>query len=451
MEWNVWTLAFAAVFVARNGFELFLDVLQDRHLARRDGRVPKHLAGKIDEATIRRAVAYNRDKLRLGMVGRAHGALLVLACMLVGFALLDGLAAARGGPVLQGLVFFAGLGLAGFLWDLPIEIWSAFGIEKKHGFNRQLFKSFIFDKLKQIAISAVLGAIVLAAVIALMEHGGGHWWIAAFAAVAAIQIAAAWLYPLAIMPLFNRFTRVDDSLAADVSVLADKVGFPLGSVVSMDGSRRSTHSNAFIVGLFGARRIVLYDTLVQRLSRPELLAVLAHELGHFQLRHVRRRLILVLLGLLGLLAALAALRSQPGLFAGLGFPRATAHGALAAFGLFAAEVLAPVGFLLRILSRRDERAADRFAVEAAGNGAALAAALVALTKQNLTSPGSHRWYRGYHNSHPALRDRLKAIQEHARARGLASDGGQVDLAVAPEGERREDESDGRGQGEAGPA
>jgi STE24 endopeptidase len=156
-----------------------------------------------------------------------------------------------------------------------------------------------------------------------------------------------------------------------------------------------------------------------KLERPKLLAVLAHELGHFKLKHLTRRLVLVMVGLFAMFFALSVMRRLDGLYSGLGFARVTSHAALVVFSLMVSEALAPIGWLGRIFSRRDERAADRFAVDATGNADDLKEALIALNKQNLSRPGSHPLYRHYHNSHPALKDRLKAIDAFAKARHLA--------------------------------
>ncbi len=419
MEWNVWTTVFTTLYLAHNGFELLLDLLQNRHLKNRRDKVPKHLEGKVDIGTIRRAVFYNRDKLRLGIVARLLGSVALVAMILFGFGWIDDISSQIGfGSLLTGLCFFGIVGAASFVIGLPLELVSTFFVEEKHGFNKQTLQMFIFDKLKEILISSILGAALLSIILVLMGQGGEYWWLLAFGAVTAIQLLVLWIYPLLIMPLFNKFTPVEQDLAADVAGLAGRVGFPLAAVMSMDGSKRSAHSNAFFIGLKGARRIVLYDTLIQKVGRPELLAVLAHEFGHFKLRHLTKRLALILVSLLAVFAGLAYLREQSAVYSGLGFERVSDHAALVVFGLLLSEAVAPAGWLLRYLSRRDERGADRFAVDAVGNGIDLAGALVALTKQNLSSPGSHKLYRAYYNSHPPLKERLKNIRAHARAKGL---------------------------------
>jgi STE24 endopeptidase len=441
LDWNAATWIFAGLFAAHFVVELWLDVLQARYLARRDERrVPPHLVGKVDPETIARSVRYNRARLRLGIATRFYDALPVWALVLFGFGLVEELVRVLGwGPVPSGLAFVGVVAAAGGVWGLPPELVGVFGVEARFGFNRQSLGGFVVDKLKGLALAIAIGGALITVVLVIMRSGD-WWWLIAFGAVAVIQLAVAWIYPLLIMPLFNKLGPVEGDLARDVAELAERIGFPLAGVVSMDGSRRTAHSNAFVIGLVGARRIVLYDTLIARLDRQELLAVLAHELGHFKLGHVRRRLVLVLTGMAFLFALFGWIADLPAVYRGLGFSGPSGHAALLILGLYTSEGLFPFAFLLRKLSVRGELAADRFAVETMNGGAALSSALVALTKQNLTSPGSHRFYRGYRNTHPALRERLAAIEAHCRELGLpeSSDHAQVGSAVSPESDDRED-------------
>jgi STE24 endopeptidase len=421
MEWNAITSVFAALLGARLVVEAGVDGLQLRYLLRRGDRVPSHLEGRVDPETVRKAVCYNVDKLRLALLGHFQDAALLVLLVAAGFRGIEDLVDRTGlepGSLASGLAFLLALMVAVDLWSLPVSLWSVFGVEARHGFNRRTPRAFAADRLKQLVLSLLLGGTVAAAVLLLIENGGRWWWALAFAAVAAIQLFVAWIHPLVIMPRFNRFSPVPADLAADVARLAGRVGFPLGEVVTMDSSRRSSHVNAFIVGLRGARRIVLFDTLIAKLPRPQLLAVLAHELGHFRLGHLRTRVLLALAGLGCAFALFGWLEGRPEAYTGLGFDEPSAHAALAGFAVLAAVGSFPFGWLLRLLSRRGEHAADRFAVEATGSGVDLAEALVALSRSNLASPGSHPWYRAWRNTHPALRHRLAAIQRHAGRRGF---------------------------------
>ncbi len=419
MTWNGYTTLFLVLFALHHGFEAALDLFQLRYLKRRGDRVPAHLKGKVDPETIRKSIAYNQDKLRFGLVSSVVDVIGVAVMIGVGFALIDGFVTGLGwGDLPTGLLFFGIFGLLGVLFDLPFKIVSIFIIEQRHGFNRQTPRGFAADLLKGLLVSAILGAALLSVVLLLMKHGGTTWWLIAFFAVAALQLLVAWIYPLVIMPLFNKFTPVPDDLSAAVQGLAAQVRFPLKYVFSMDGSKRSGHSNAFIIGLWGARKLVLFDTLIAQISRSQLIAVLAHELGHFKLRHLTRRLALTAAVLFGTFLLLGWLRDVDAVYAGLGFARVSDHAALVVFSLLISEAAAPFGWLLRVASRRDERAADRFAVEAVKNGHDLREALIALNKENLSSPGAHKLFRNYYNSHPSLKDRLKAIRSHARSLDL---------------------------------
>jgi STE24 endopeptidase len=410
VEWSVYTLVFAASLAAHRGVEIALDAVQLGHLRRRRDRVPAHLAGKVDIETVRRAVRYGAEKIRFGIVARCADCAFIVALVAFGFSALDRAAEAVAPPgVARGLAFFAGLGIALFAVRLPFDAWSTFSIEARHGFNRQRAAGFAADRAKELAISAVVGGALVGVVLWLAGALPIAFPLVAFACVAVFQLLVAWIYPVAILPIFNRLSPVEGALADDVGALARRVGFPLRGVVSMDGSRRSTHVNAFIVGLVGARRIVLYDTLVSELDRPELLAVVAHELGHFSLGHIRRRLAVALAAMLAVFALLGVVYADARLAVGMGFDRWSPHAALAAFSFLAAEASFPFAWLGRVVSRRQELAADRFAVRAAG-GDALAGALVLLHKRNLTSPGSAKAYRAYYNTHPALKERLAAIR-----------------------------------------
>ncbi len=409
MAFNFFTWLLLGLLVLHHGVETALVGLQIRHLKRRGDRVPSHLAGKVDPETIRRAVRYNLDKLRAGLVFRFWDVGVLAVMIVAGFAALDSLCRSlQGGPVVTGLLFFALLGAGAAVLSLPADIWFTFVVEKRWGFNRRTWRAFVSDQLKMLCVSAVTGGLLLAMLLWIMVTTP-LFWIWGFVAVALFQLLMLWLYPLVIMPMFNRFVPVSGEVASAIGDMAVRAGFPLKDVVKMDGSKRSAHGNAFIVGLKGARRIVLFDTLMDRLSMKQLAAVVSHELGHYRLGHVRRRLLAALLVGAAAAGAFGLLADQPALLLGLGFPQDSPHALIVAVSLLLSEVGVLLGAPARWMSRRDEYAADRFAVSVTGNGTDLKDALVALTKQNLTSPGSHPWYRAYYNSHPSLRERMNAI------------------------------------------
>ncbi len=411
MSSNVIIYGFLALFVFRRGFELLLNILQYSYLKKRKDVVPNHLKGKTDLETIRKASSYSRDKLKLGMLADFADAVFIWFMILWGFGTLESIVStADKGQLVSGLMFFALLASTNEFFSLPFQIYSTFVIEQRYGFNRLTVSDFVQDKLKGLVVGAILGALLLSLVLSLMAHGGTYWWLYAFLGVSVFQLFAAWLYPSVIMPMFNKFTPVDDNLQTDAAALAASVKFPLNRVFLMDGSRRSTHANAFIVGLIGTKKIVLFDTLLDKVTRPQLLAVLAHELGHFMLKHVMKRtaIMLVITGIIFFLIAVS--KDVSALYHGFGFSKSSDFAAIIIFSLIISEIAAPFAWAARLGSRRDEYAADKFAVKATGNSTDLSEALIALSKQNLSSPGSHPWYRSYYNSHPALKDRLAAIK-----------------------------------------
>lgn len=413
MTINSYTWIFIVFFTTHHAIEILLAWLQLKHLKNRKQIVPSHLEGKVTLETIQKAVVYNREKLQFGLVMRVVEMVPLWFMVLLGFSELDlWLRHFDLGNVVTGMLFIGLVSVAGGILSLPGDLYFTFVIEQKHGFNKQRVLGFFVDKLKETIIGAILGGALLYAVLFIMDVTE-YWWLLAFGLILVFQLLMMWIYPLVIMPLFNKFVPVAGDLSGAVAKLATRVGFPLRGVVAMDGSKRSAHSNAFIIGFKGARRIVLYDTLIEKLSISSLVAVLAHELGHFKLGHIKKRL--VVSSILGLVvfAVLSWMSNQADLYLGLGFPIQSHYGALVVFSLFFSEVTFPLGFISRVFSRRDEYAADRFAVEAVQNSYDLKEALVALTKQNLSSPGSHRWYRGYYNSHPSLRERLRAVDAHA--------------------------------------
>ncbi|HEY7513756.1 MAG TPA: M48 family metallopeptidase, partial [Vicinamibacteria bacterium] len=300
------------------------------------------------------------------------------------------------------------------LLDLPFSLYSTFRIEEKHGFNRQTVRGFFLDLLKGMALGAALGGPLLAAVLWIMRAAGEAWWLWAWAAVSGFSVFTAWIYPALLAPLFNRFTPLPPGdLREGIEALAARLGFRTGGIFVMDASRRTAHGNAYFTGLFRQKRIVLFDTLLEAMGAREVLAVLAHELGHFKLHHVRMALVR---GVLATGVTLWLLKSALGLtpFYEAFALRPTTYGALVVFGLW----LGLLEFLLQPLwnamSRRHEFAADRFAVDAGTAAHDLREALLKLRERSRALPLSHPLYSRVYHSHPPLLERLTALSTLSR-------------------------------------
>ncbi|MEW5775019.1 MAG: M48 family metallopeptidase [Thermodesulfobacteriota bacterium] len=383
-----------------------------------DPNLPPEFAGAYDPERYRKSQEYARANTRLVLLRDTLGAALLAAFILwPGFPLADAAARSLGwGELPAGLAFLLILALASELFGLPFDLYDTFVLEERFGFNRTTPATFALDKLKAWLLLLALGGPLLAAVLAFFLHAGPlAWlwaWLATMAALTAIQVLA----PTLILPLFNRFTPLEDGpLRNAIQDLADRAGFALSGVFVMDGSRRSAKANAFFTGLGRRKRIALYDTLMEAHPQDQLLAVLAHEIGHFRHGHIRTRLLLSLLrlGLAFLLLSLAL--RQPGLHAAFGMDAVTVHGGLVFFAL----LYSPLSLLLSLagnaLSRRHERQADAFAARLTGDPASLARALAALSAHNLSNLTPHPLHVALHHAHPPALERVRSLNAMAAA------------------------------------
>ena len=287
-----------------------------------------------------KAVAYSGDRHRFGLVYGWAEVLVGLAFLAAGGLGAVEAAARRAagalglGTIATGLAFFAILGLLTSAFDLPFDLHATFRIEEKHGFNRQTLRGFFLDRLKGAAVAVALGGPVLAAVLWLMERMGPSWWLWAWGVTTAFSLFAAWIYPTVLAPLFNKFTPLPEGeLKEAILALARRTGFEAGGISVMDASRRTAHGNAYFTGVFGQKRIVLFDTLLEAMGPREVVAVLAHELGHFKLHHVRWGLLrgIATSGLVFYLLSLCL--PLDAFYAAFSVER-TSYGALAVFGLW---------------------------------------------------------------------------------------------------------------------
>ena len=420
---------FLACFAAQLGVEAGLSILNLRHVALHGAAVPAALGDEVDPAVAARSRAYGVAKSRLGLTQILYGAAVTLALLFSGLlpALDAGLARAGLAGPHRFVAFLAALSVLSSAAHLPFRLYGTFVVEQRFGFNRVTPALWVKDRAKGLALSAAVGLPVLYATWLFMERTGEAWWLWLFAFFTAFQVAIVWLYPTLIAPLFNRFTPLPDGpLRTRLDALARDAGFRVRSLHVMDASRRSGHSNAYFMGFFRPR-IVLYDTLVERMSVEEAAAVLAHEIGHYRRRHVQKRLAAGLAGTLVLLWLLARLTGWPPLFHAFGFGAPSSHAALALFALCAGAFTFFLDPISSWLSRRNEYEADRFAVRLTGGGA-LRSALLRLHGQNLSALRPHPWHSAWHDSHPRLVERLAAIDREAAR--LAETGAPVPAPAA---------------------
>ncbi len=410
---------FAAAVVVGFVVKTWLAWRQMRHVAAHRNQVPAAFAGTVSPEAHQKAADYTLARGRFGLLTQAVG-----AAVLLGWTLLGGLDALnatvrdavqpRWGDMAYQLALLAAVAAIGSLIDFPLNAWSTFVIEQRFGFNRTTWRLYLLDAVKGAAVGAALGLPIAALVLWIMGAAGAWWWLWAWAAWVAFQLLMLVLYPSVIAPLFNRFSPLTDaSLAERVAALMARCGFRAKGLFVMDGSRRSAHSNAYFTGLGAAKRVVFFDTLLARLTPGEVEAVLAHELGHFKLRHVPKRMAGIFAASLAALALLGWLAQQPWFYAGLGVSPnlAAPNDALALLLLMFA--LPPFGFLVTPLaaawSRKHEFEADAFACRHA-SGRDLAQALVKLHEDNAGTLTPDPLYARFYYSHPPAAQRLAALR-----------------------------------------
>ncbi len=402
----------AALLVAEAMMDAGLNRLNAR-LVRENAQLPDFFLGRISAEAYTRSRDYTLDKLRFDSFSTLFSAALVLVILFSGLLpSLDALSTSLApGPLTRGVIFLGLLFLLQSALKLPLSLWSVFSIEGKHGFNTQTPGGFFSDLGKELLLGMVLGIPFLYALLWFPMRAGALWWLWLLVFITVFQAVLMLAYPTFIAPLFNKFKPLDEGpLREELLDLARKVEFSARDVMVMDGSRRSTHSNAYFTGFGGARRIVLFDTLIAQLGVQELKAVLAHEIGHWKRRHIPKMLVSQLLFMAAALYLLSLLLQWEPLFSAFGFAEPALH---AGFYFFLV-LLSPISFLLsplrNRLSRRYEYEADAFAAEALGDKGPMEDALFRISEKNLSNLTPHPWYSAVHYSHPTLHERVRALR-----------------------------------------
>jgi len=410
MHWL--TLLFIVAVFVSTALELWLSQRQIATVAAHRNRVPEPFAATISAAEHEKAADYTIARARFGRVSEITNAVITLALTVGGgIAALDGLWRHTGWrePWLGAAVIGSVFCVTGLL-TLPLSIWSTFKLEARFGFNRTTPALFITDMLKSIVLTALLGGPLLVATLTLMERAGQWWWIWAWLLWLAVMFIMTWAYPALIAPLFNKFSPLKDAvLQSRIEALLTRCGFKSKGVFVVDNSRRSSHGNAYFTGIGNNKRIVFFDTLLERLGHQEVEAVLAHELGHFSLKHVRQRLYLSIATSFVALAVLGWLTTQQTFYTALGVATPSTHAALLLFMMAAPFFTFFITPLSSLWSRRHEFEADAFATRHA-NATELADALVKLYRDNASTLTPDPVYVAFHYSHPPALERISRLR-----------------------------------------
>jgi STE24 endopeptidase len=413
---ETFSMLFVAALAASALVQLWLARRQQVYVSTHRKQVPDAFSERVALEEHRKAADYTVTKTRFGMIQLIYGSALLLAWTLGGgLEWLDQFWRSFGfGPLSSGVGLMLSAMLIMGLLDLPFDLYHTFVIEERFGFNRTTPGVFVTDLVKQALLMVAIGAPMLAVALWIMGVSGGLWWLYVWLVWMVFTLVMFWAYPAVIAPLFNKFSPLEnEALKARIQALLDKCGFRSKGIFVMDGSKRSGHGNAYFTGFGRNKRIVFFDTLVDGLEPEEIEAVLAHELGHFKLKHVQKRLLTTAgLSLAGL-ALLGWLAGQTWFYNGLGVSMPSDYMALMLFMMTAPVFTFFLHPLMARLSRKHEFEADAYAVAQSG-GHDLVTALVKMYRENASTLTPDPLYSAFHDSHPPAAVRISHISGRLR-------------------------------------
>jgi STE24 endopeptidase len=399
-------------------FTFLLDSLADLlNLGRLKETLPEEFAelkDVFDEKKYSDALKYQRVGVRFDLVRRTFSFGITLAFILVGgFNWIDQFSRSMGkSELITGLIFVAVLSLLKFISQLPFSIYDTFVIEESFGFNKTTASTFILDIIKGMVLGAILGGLVFSGVVYFFENGGPNAWLISWGVFTLFQIVLMYIAPAVIMPLFNKFSSLPEGpLRTAIEDYARKRNFKLSGIFTMDNSKRSTKANAFFTGFGNFRRLVLFDTLIEKQTIPELVAVLAHEIGHFERKHIIKSLLLSILTTGLVFFTFHVFMNNPELFQAFKMESLSTYASVVFVGFLYSPILRILSLFTQHLSRKHEYEADEFAVKTYGRAEDLISALKKLSADNLSHLTPHPLKVALDYTHPPLLQRIKAMRQ----------------------------------------
>lgn len=409
MESNSVLLIFLIIIISGFFMDQILEYLNFRYLKK---DIPPILQGIYDKEKYQKQQNYKHENYRLSIITSVFSLAVMLVMLLAGgFRIVDNLAVEiSDNSIIRALVFFGIIGFAMDIINTPFNLYDTFVIEKKYGFNRTSVKTYILDKLKSWLIGGIIGGGLMSLIIFIYQLNPEFFWLLAWAVVTAFSLFMNMFYSTFIVPLFNKQTPLEEGeLRNSIMDFSNKVGFKLDNIYVIDGSKRSSKANAYFSGLGHKKRVVLYDTLIEEMDNDEIVAVLAHEIGHYKKRHIISNLIMST-AITGISLFLLGLFLQYDVFAlALGVETASFYTGLVAFGIIFSPLSTITGLITNIISRKHEYQADNFA-KTNGSSTSLISGLKKLTAHNLGNLTPHPAYVFVHYSHPTLLQRLETLE-----------------------------------------
>ncbi|MES0371940.1 MAG: M48 family metallopeptidase [Mariprofundaceae bacterium] len=406
------TWIFLVAVVLHFAIESWLEARHGNHVASHRDAVPARFADAVSLEAHQKAADYTLAKLNVSKWSELYGlALLLIWTLGGGLAWLDGVWSDMGwGSIWVGTAFLISFALIGTLLDLPFSIYKTFVTEEKFGFNRMTAKLFVVDMIKGALLMLLIGVPIVAVILWLMDSAGNLWWVWAWAFWTGFSLFMMWAYPTLIAPIFNKFEPMEEGeTKSSIEALLIRCGFESKGLFVMDGSKRSSHGNAYFTGFGKSKRIVFFDTLLKQLSMHETEAVLAHELGHFKHGHIRKRMLIMFATSLAGFALLGWLSDQLWFYQALGVPQASNHALLILFMLALPHFLFWMAPLSSWFSRKHEFEADAYAASHA-DAADLITALVKMYEDNASTLTPDPLHSAWHDSHPPAPVRVAHLE-----------------------------------------
>ncbi|PIE33402.1 peptidase M48 [candidate division KSB3 bacterium] len=408
---NIYAIVIVCTILLGYALDLWADLLNIRALS---DNLPEEFQGVYDAEKYRASQEYTRVNTRFGFVISTYNLCLTLVFWFAGgFNSLDRIVRDWNlHPIVSGLLYIAILMLARTLLSLPFSVYNTFVIEERFGFNKTTPGTFALDLLKGFGLSVVIGGPILAGVLAFFEYAGLYAWLYCWIALTIVSIFLQFVAPTWIMPLFNKFTPLEDGELRDrILEYAGSVEFSLENVFVMDGSKRSTKSNAFFTGFGKHKRIALFDTLIEKHSVAELVSILAHEIGHYKKKHILQGMAINIIHTGVMFFLLSIFLSHQGLFDAFYMEQRSLYAGLIFFGMLYSPIELILSIFLQMFSRKNEYDADRFAVQTTGNREDFITALKTLSVHNLSNLTPHPFYVFLNYSHPTALQRIRAIRQ----------------------------------------
>lgn len=407
---NLYLVIILVILVGQYLLSLVVDRMNIKNL---NPELPNEFKGFYDEDKYAKSQRYTRENSTFGLIQSTFGIAVIIPFILLGgFDTIDKIARSAGyGPIITGLLFVGILALLSGIIGLPFAVYDNFVIEEKYGFNKSTVKTFILDIVKSVLLSIIIGAPLFALIVWFFRETGTLAPLYTWVIVTLFQLFMMLIAPTVIMPLFNKFSPLEEGeLKNTLEKYAKENNFHLKGIYSMDESKRTTKPNAFFTGLGKSRRIVLYDTLIEKYSSDELLTTLAHEMGHHKLKHTPKMVIAAILQTGLLFFTLSLFINNSELFAAFKMENISVYASLLFFGFLYSPISTIISIVMNIFSRKWEYEADRFAVDTTGKGEEMVSALKKMSIDTLSNLTPHPVKVFFYYSHPPVLARIRAIK-----------------------------------------